>query len=248
MKIFIFGGTTEGRRIAEDYVKKGDQVTVSVATEIGAEELSDIAGSKKPESEFEILVGRLNVEEMERAIAGFEVVVDATHPYAKEASMNIKAACANRGILYQRIERDVVYSGTPPKKIRYFDSHREAAKYLKKKSGNILLTTGSKNLGDYTDILFDEADIDTEAGEIKKRLYVRVLPTCEAIGACEDCGIPHSHIIGMHGPFSAELNIALMHEYNIAFLVTKESGAVGGFPEKVQAATVTSAELVVVRS
>ena len=226
MKIFIFGGTTEGRLATEEYIKKGDEVTVSVATEMGAEELSGLTA--------QILVGRMDVSAMEKAILGYDVVIDATHPYAVEATQNIKTACANGGIAYQRIERNVEYDGQLPN--RYFEvsSHTEAAEYLSKTEGNILLTTGTKNLTDYS-ILAPE------------RLYARVLPTHEALDLCEAAGIPRGHIIAMHGPFSSELDVAMIRQYNISHLVSKQTGAVGGFPEKVASCIITDAELVVVR-
>ena len=249
MKVFIFGGTTEGRELVSEHLKKGDSVTVSVATEMGAEELSALTEhSKNQGRDLKVLVGRLDEPDMEKAITGFDLVIDATHPYAKEASANIEEACGNRDILYQRIERNTSYSGELPERVYYAADHREAAERLRSAAGNILLTTGSKNLKDYTDILLStDAGDEKPASDIFDRLYVRVLPTHEAISTCEECGIPHSHIIAMHGPFSGELNIVMIHEYDIKHLVTKETGAVGGFPEKVRAAIDTDIELVIVR-
>ena len=48
MKILLFGGTTEGRLLAERLVGMGHQVTVSVATELGAEILQgQFCGSQR---------------------------------------------------------------------------------------------------------------------------------------------------------------------------------------------------------
>ena len=38
MKVLVFGGTTEGRLLARELSALGAQVTVSVATALGAEE------------------------------------------------------------------------------------------------------------------------------------------------------------------------------------------------------------------
>ena len=242
MKIFIFGGTTEGRCAAEEYLKKGDEVTVSVATDIGAEELNGLP--------VNIRVGRLDEKSMETAIRDYEVVIDATHPYAVEATRNIKEACAAACIPYQRIERDVAYEGEMPKKFFSAKSHEEAAEYLAHTTGNILLTTGSKNLMDYCEILGSKKYDDQESTPSKEmmRVYARVLPTEEALRLCEAAGIPKSHIIAMHGPFLRELNAAMIRQYGIEHLVTKQTGAVGGFPEKVGACIDTDIELVVVKS
>ncbi|MCR5099704.1 MAG: precorrin-6A reductase [Lachnospiraceae bacterium] len=227
MKVFIFGGTTEGRLAVEEYIKKGDEVTASVATEMGEEELHGLSAK--------ILVGRLDEQGMKTVIDGYEVVIDATHPYAAEATRNIKKACADLGIAYQRIERDTGYSGSLPSNYFEVHSHGDAADYLKTVSGNILLTTGSKNLSDYSSLE-------------PERLYARVLPTAEALSLCEVAGIPKSHIIAMHGPFSTELNVAMIRQYDIEHLVTKQTGTVGGFPEKALACIDTDTELVVVKN
>ena len=74
-----------------------------------------------------------------------------------------------------------------------------------------------------------------------------MLPSHEGITACEAAGIPHRNIIAMQGPFSEELNAALLHQYRIAWLVTKDGGAAGGFPEKARAAERCGTKLIVLR-
>ena len=100
--------------------------------------------------------------------------------------------------------------------------------------GNILLATGAKELAVF-------------AGLEPARLYPRVLPTPEGIAACEAANVPHRNIIAMQGPFSLALNKALITQFQIRYLVTKDGGAAGGFAEKVQAAADTGAQLVVLR-
>ena len=67
------------------------------------------------------------------------------------------------------------------------------------------------------------------------------------IAACEGADIPHKNIIAMQGPFSYALNRALMEQFAIRFLVTKDGGAAGGFEEKARAAQDTGAQLIVIR-
>ena len=50
----------------------------------------------------------------------------------------------------------------------------------------------------------------------------------------------------MQGPFSRELNEALLREFDIGIMVSKASGAAGGFWEKVEAAGACGVELVVI--
>jgi precorrin-6x reductase len=107
---------------------------------------------------------------------------------------------------------------------------------LKAVDGNILLTTGSKELTAFTEI----PDYET-------RLYPRVLPAVESIEACLSLGFQASHIIALQGPFSKELNIALMRQFEIKAIVTKDGGKPGGFPEKLDAARELGAEVIVIR-
>ena len=109
-----------------------------------------------------------------------------------------------------------------------------AAQYLAATQGNVLLTTGAKELAAF-------------AGLDAARLYPRVLPTVAGITACEGAGIPHRNIIAMQGPFTLELNLALMQQFHIRYLVTKDGGSAGGFAEKAQAAAQSGAVLVVLR-
>ena len=198
MKVLVFGGTTEGRLLARELSALGAQVTVSVATALGAEELRGVPP-------LTVCVGRKDARQMREMLPGFAVCVDATHPYAAEASGNIRAACLAAGVPYRRLLR-----------------------------GASALATGAKELAAF-------AGLDAE------RLYPRVLPTHEGLAACEAAGVPHGNIIALQGPFTRELNEALMRRFDIGYLVTKDGGTPGGFGEKAQAARNVGARLVVIR-
>ena len=168
---------------------------------------------------------------MREMLPGFAVCVDATHPYAAEASGNIRAACLAAGVPYRQLLRGA--SALPPDSVVVPDAPA-AARWLAGTQGNILLATGAKELAAF-------AGLDAE------RLYPRVLPTVAGITACEGAGIPHRNIIAMQGPFTLELNLALMQQFHIRYLVTKDGGSAGGFAEKAQAAAQSGAALVVLR-
>ena len=99
MSILIFGGTTEGRLLARELSRRGLPAWVSVATPLGAEELSGLPGITP-------LVGRKTAGEMAGLLQGFSRCVDATHPYAAEVSANIRTACAEAGVPLRRLLRD----------------------------------------------------------------------------------------------------------------------------------------------
>ncbi len=232
-EILIFAGTTEGRELAEHLAGAGVHCTVSVATEYGAQ----ILGPGKGRT---VLQGRLTQEQMEFLIReeDFTCVVDATHPFATEVSAQIRKACEETKVPYLRLARDT--EGELPDGgfgIYEAASMQEAAKILRGIPGNLFLTTGSKDLP-----LLAE-----EIGE-PQRLYVRVLPSVESLRICMECGIPAGHLIAMQGPFTQELNVDILLQTGARAVLTKESGKVGGFDEKVAAAKEVGIPVVFVRN
>mgnify|MGYP001291527177 FL=1 len=223
MNVLVFGGTTEGRLLAGELLKRGFEVTVSVATPLGAEELSDLPG-------LELWVGRKDAQELEQAVKAFDRCIDATHPYAVLASGNIRTACLRADVPLFRLSRpESLTEG-----VIAVSSCAQAAEFLAKEEGNILLTTGSKELGAFAEIS-------------RERLYARVLPCRESLEACEALGLPHRNILALQGPFGQKMNEAMLEQYHIRWLVTKDGGAAGGFPEKLAAAQVMEVPVVLVK-
>lgn len=222
-KIIIFSGTTEGRTLSTKLSGAKIAHTVCVASEYGMIVMDD--------NEYaDVRVGRLDSDDMKKLFAkecGNEgIIVDATHPYATVVTQNIKAAAMECGLQYIRVIRDKsLMEGC------IYDNMNEAAgklaQILAETDDNVMLTTGSKDLH----IVCEKLD-DMQ----KQRLFVRILPAIESIKICQDNGIEPGHIIAMQGPFSKEMNMALLKQYDIKHLVTKESGVAGGFEEKISAA------------
>ena len=119
--------------------------------------------------------------------------------------------------------------------MRVFESVRAAAEFLRTTEGNILITTGSKELKEYTKI-----------GNYQERCFARVLSTKAAVEESVRLGFEGKHLIAMQGPFSEELNVAMMRSVHAKWMVTKESGKAGGFGEKVSAAKKAGVGLVVI--
>ena len=74
-----------------------------------------------------------------------------------------------------------------------------------------------------------------------ERIVLRILPLESSLQIALKLGYKPAHIICMQGPFSKELNVAMLKKYGSKFMVTKDSGAVGGFDEKVEAAAAAGA-------
>lgn len=217
--IWILSGTKDGRHLISELADQNYPLIVTTATEYGKSLLQD-----KPR--LKVISKRLNNNEMIEFIKenSIDIVIDATHPYAKEVSENIYNACMEMEIQCIRFQRDTTNLDNYKDALRWADSYEDAADILRKEKGRILLTTGSKTL-------------EIFAKKINPaRLVPRILPLSNVINKCEKLGIKPSNIIAMQGPFSKEMNVEIMKKYNIDIMVTKDSGKIGGTDEKLEAA------------
>ena len=235
--IFLFAGTTEGRVLA-DRLRDLDahKICCFTATEYGKSLIA-------PGENLDVRSGRLTEAEMVREILAHTddsaVVIDATHPYAVEVTENIRNACEKAGRKYVRVLRDTT------RKDDYYElsngnvvvgSTEEAAAWLVGTEGNVLLTTGSKEL-----------PIFTSVPGYRERLYARVLSLPSVVASCAEIGFQGKNLICMQGPFSEEMNIALIHQTRARYLVTKDTGREGGFPEKESAARACGCRMIIIR-
>ena len=226
-KLCVFAGTTEGRELAEFLAGQQVAVTACVATEYGQTLLA-------PSENLTVSARRMTREEMAALFQkeNFDLVVDATHPYASAVTENIFAACGETGTEYQRLLRR---GGDAPEDAVCVPDIPAAVAYLNTVEGNILLTTGSKELARFTGVT-----------DFAGRVFARVLPMEDSLRLCREAGVQPSHILAMQGPFTQEMNTAMLRSVGAAYLVTKESGTAGGFEEKIAAARETGAKLVVI--
>ena len=252
-KIVIFAGTTEGRRLSEILADAGIAHTVCVATEYGEivmrEQTDAEAAGTKGQPLVSLHRGRMDRQQMEEFLCneGYEIVVDATHPYAKVVTENLRGAVATLQTsekkaqfpIYLRLEREIVETPeaeNPAVSIRYFESNADCVKALENTEGNILLTTGSKELPTYC-----------ASGRLHDRLYVRILPGRESLELCMEQGIKGRQILALQGPFSTEMNAAILKQYDIHHMVTKNSGRTGGYQEKLEAAKILGIPVYVIQ-
>ena len=225
--ICIFAGTSEGRQLIERLSGRGARITACVATAYGGELLGEREGVR-------VLAGRLDEAQMEALFREerFDVVVDATHPYAGQATENIASACRAAGIGYMRLARSSSAAGADG---AFVEDAAACVRYLRDTEGAVLLTTGSKDLPVYC---ADEA--------LRGRLYARVLPAMASLQICQDCGLAPDHVIAMQGPFDEDMNVAMLRAVNAKFMVTKDTGSAGGYEAKIRAAAKAGAQAVII--
>ncbi len=256
-KILIFAGTTEGRTLCEYLTGKPVQVTACVATEYGRKLLPEAYN-------LSVNAGRMDSDAMTGLMESghFDLVLDATHPYAQKATENIRRACDVSKTPYQRVLRDLnssypyTYSdgtqtsdpGMPA--VLFAGDIPRAVSLLDETCGPVFLATGSSSLNEFMSL--------THAAE---RLFVRILPDAGILSQCIALGISPSHIFCMQGPFDTDINIAVMRQIRRRWesehlnrsdagpypliLVTKQSGHTGGFDQKMEAARALGASVIV---
>lgn len=226
-KLCVFGGTTEGRELVEFLNTQPCRVTACVATEYGQTLLPE--GENLTVSARPLPVGEIGaLLQAER----FDLVIDATHPYAASITRSIAAACEAAGVEHWRLLRG---ASEAPEDAVFAENTDEAVRFLSGTEGNILLTTGSKELSKFAAL-----------PDFAARCWARVLPLPASLEACGAAGLSPSHIFALQGPFSREMDEAMLHRTGARWLVTKDGGAAGGFQEKAAAARHAGARLLVI--
>lgn len=237
MKALVFAGTTEGREAALMLARRGISVMAFTATDYGHEVLDGAADGLQ---NLAVESGRLSEEQIRELLMGEApdtLVIDATHPYAAQVTANIRRACVDAQKRYIRIVRKSTFAGEPAGVTVLADAQAvtqwaNREENIKKK---ILLTTGSKDLMIYTAI-----------DSYRDRVWPRILPDMDSLRIATELGYKKSNIICMQGPFSTEMNIAMIKSVGAQVLVTKDTGATGGFDSKLEAALSSGIEAVVI--
>lgn len=212
-KLLIFGGTTEGRLLAEYCREKNIDCDVSVATDYGASLLPDGMNS---------FCGRLDTSQMTELMTekSYSAVADATHPYAADASVNIRNACEAVNLPYYRLIRDKseLWGET-------VENIEEMICILNRCNDAVLCSLGRKTLPSLTAVK-----------NYHERFWLRLLPSDDILEYCQALGYDERKIICQKGPFTVELNTEHIRLSHAKILLTKESGSTGGYPEKAEAA------------
>ncbi|MBI5249774.1 MAG: precorrin-6A reductase [Desulfomonile tiedjei] len=227
--ILLIGGTGESAFLAESLISAGFQVLISTATDMPLELREHPSLSRRS--------GELDRESLCRLVneSGIRAIIDASHPYASIIKTFAKRAADELGIPYLRWSRPPVLSDSAD--IVWADSHEAAATTAFSYGQPVLLTTGSRNLEPYA----------VQSRHTGTKLVARVLDHPDSMEACRKAGIPEGNVVAGKGPFSLEENVQAIREFGIGVLVTKDSGAIGGVPEKIEAARLQNCRVVVVR-
>ena len=168
-----------------------------------------------------------------------DLLVDATHPFASEASINAVKAAHKSAIKYIRYERppiEIPKNENVYEVLSFYDAGNKALKLMNKNpNARLMYFAGVTTLRQVTEIIKPEL------------IVARILPMVYSIKKCIEIGIPSENIIAMQGTFSKEFNKATMREYATSVVITKESGESGGTPSKIAAAAELKIPIIVVK-
>jgi precorrin-6x reductase len=228
--LWVFSGTSDGNALAAQLAAAQSRpVIVSAATEYGgAVALKDCPG-------VSVWSGRQGVEARRQVLTNrhARALIDATHPYASSMSQQLLALARELKIPYLRYERAGEFAAQDG---QLCASPQEAGERAMALGERIFLATGSKDLASFLSL----------PGAAAKQWFVRLTAEPDFIERALALGVPRDRICAMQGPFSSGFNTALWRDWNIDCVVTKDSGAAGGYRAKVQAAQELGIALLVI--
>ncbi|EPY2272968.1 cobalt-precorrin-6A reductase [Clostridium sporogenes] len=217
--IALILGTSEGREILSLLNKFTDNILISTATAYGGEILKNYKYKKlntKP----------LKKEELSNMLKENQVniLIDASHPYALEVTKNAREVSKDLNIKYVRYERpSSAEEFKENKKVVFLEDYKDLNETLKNIKGNILNTSGSRNMDKILDL------------KLENRIIHRVLPSVKVLEDCFNLGVKVEDLMAIKGPISKELNKAFIKDYDAKALILKDSGPQGGTKEKILA-------------
>ncbi len=204
-RLWLVGGTTESVVIASA-ISCNISCLVSVTT-VSARSLYPFTPN------LQVWVGTLKPQELEEflLLQNITAVLDASHPYAVEISLNAISATQKLQIPYLRYERPAIDDSSVIN-VASFETLL-SSDYL---SGRVLLTIGYRALP-----LF-------QPWQEKATLFARILPSAKSLETALDSGFTADRLICMRPPISVELERSLWQQWGISLVVSKASGTAGG--------------------
>ena len=218
--ILVFGGTTEGRMAAKVLEESG--ATYYYSTRSDTQDIQLVHGQH--------VTGAMEVPEMAAFCQehGIRLIVDAAHPFAVNLHRNVIDLAEQIGvpvIRYDRIypphDEDLVWCKDYEDAIRQLGAHGVH---------RLLALTGVNTIAKLRDY-WQEYEC-----------WFRILNRDESLAGARKAGFPVDHLVY----YEKDDTASLIERLRPQAIITKESGASGGFEEKVEAARQAGVKVFVV--
>ncbi|MEM9567335.1 MAG: precorrin-6A reductase [Cyanobacteria bacterium P01_E01_bin.34] len=235
MTIWLIGGTSESKQMAQCLSNWGHSWLVTITTPLAAQLYTSLPG--------EALAQRLTPATIERFISTHAIqgIIDASHPFATQISLLAIQASKIYSLPYIRIERPSFPLHPSTLLLPNFEAVLQPI-YLARQ--RVLLTTGVKTLHLFAD------------WHQCSHLWARILPNESSKQQALATGFPPDRLIQQRLPAVQERlhnkeelkerERQLWRSLNISTVVTKEAGAAGGFALKQELALELGVKLIAI--
>lgn len=223
MRYIVMSGTSDATKVIKYlHEDENNYIIATTVTDYGAK-IAESAGAN------EVISKALKEEDFIKVIEEnkIDTLIDATHPFASVATETAIESCEKANINYIRYERASTIlpeSDLIIKTATFEEGAKKAKELLVNPEDKLMHLAGVMRLP----TIVNEVD--------PNKVVARVLPNNFSISKTLENGLPAENIIAMQGTYSKELNMALMKEYNVSAIITKESGESGGAETKINAA------------
>ncbi|MBD2422028.1 precorrin-6A/cobalt-precorrin-6A reductase [Cyanobium sp. FACHB-13342] len=206
-RLWLVSGTGEGPELAAQLLQRGWQLTVSVVSPSAAQAYRSHPG-------LAIHVGALGDEagveaELARAAAAgrpYGVVVDASHPFARQVSHQLAAVCRRRGQRLLRLQRPI------PEGPATLLPELKELRGLPLQGESLLLAIGARQLG------------QAVACSPGARHHARLLPRAHALQQAMAAGLSPERVACLRPGAGLAVEGALLRRWRIGTVLARQSG------------------------
>ncbi|MCP9807080.1 precorrin-6A/cobalt-precorrin-6A reductase [Cyanobium sp. T1B-Tous] len=206
-RLWLISGTGEGPELAAQLLQRGWQLTVSVVSASAAQAYRSHPG-------LAIHVGALGeqagveAELASAAAAGrpYRVVVDASHPFARQVSHQLAAACRRRGQRLLRLLRPT------PEGPATLLPRLEDLRALPLQGESLLLAIGARQLA------------QAVACSPGARHHARLLPSAHSLQQAMAAGLGPERVACLRPGAGVEVEWALLRRWRIGTVLARQSG------------------------
>ncbi|MCD8444195.1 precorrin-6A/cobalt-precorrin-6A reductase [Tenacibaculum finnmarkense] len=223
--ILVFGGTTEGKKVATLLQEKLMPFVYSTKTNISFDE-TEIASYR---------YGALTENDLENYLIenNISIIINASHPFAEILHKTIAKIAENLQIPVIRFGRELL-SKTINQSVFYVNNYTDALNLLSSEK-TVLALTGVQSIK----IL--------KPWWLKNTTYFRILNRPESLAIASESNFPKNQLILEFPSSDLDKEISIINQKNIDIILTKETGNSGFLNTKIEAALKTDTQIIIIK-